>query len=152
MSCKRVELLLPATVDNRLDGAQQREVDEHLAGCAACTADLDAMRDARVALATCGPAEPPAGLADRIARSVRLAQPDNTPASFWERFVPIAWPTALGASVAAIVLVAVMLTSGGEPTKTATETAPADPIEQVATAVNNANVQLASNVYGLDID
>lgn len=150
MSCRRVELLLPAAVDERLDPGQRSEVEGHLTRCATCADALAVMRDARAALAACGPAEPPPHLAERISRSVRAAAGADAAPSFWDRFIPIAWPTALAASAAAVVLVALLL-RGGDPTTAADESGPtADPVEQVATGDNNTDEQVALNVLGME--
>jgi|GEM_PF-2190387 len=150
MSCRRTEFLLPAAVDDRLDSAQRDELSRHLAGCEACAAALAAMRDARAALVGCGPAEPPADLAERISRSVRAATGADATPSFWDRFVPIAWPTALAASIAAAVLVVMMLRGGDNTPARAGRQRVTDPVEQAANTSTDNDEQLALNVLGME--
>ncbi len=51
MTCDEARLLLHALIDGELDAGHVREVEAHLAGCAACSAELSAERELKRALA-----------------------------------------------------------------------------------------------------
>jgi anti-sigma factor RsiW len=51
MTCDEAELLLHALIDGELDAGHAREVEDHIAGCAHCTAQLAAYREMGKALA-----------------------------------------------------------------------------------------------------
>jgi len=81
-------------------------------------------------------------------------QQDHSP-SFWQRFVTVAWPAAVGATVAAAILIALVVRQPSPATESSVKvTVPADPVEQVSTDDTNANntVQIASSVLGMEID
>jgi anti-sigma factor (TIGR02949 family) len=44
MTCDEARILLHALIDGELDAGHAREVEDHIAGCAACAAQLDAYR------------------------------------------------------------------------------------------------------------
>ena len=69
MRCELVRPLLPELADGPLREAGEAEA--HLAGCAACTAELDRYRSLVAQLGDLRTVtfEPPAGLADRIVRA-----------------------------------------------------------------------------------
>ena len=50
MDCKRAALLLEAYLDNELDRAEARELEQHVDGCAACRAALTRLGELRAAL------------------------------------------------------------------------------------------------------
>src|SRR5438445_2862654 len=52
MTCEEAEILLHALMDGELDAGHAREVEEHIAGCAACAAELAAYREMSQAMAT----------------------------------------------------------------------------------------------------
>src|SRR5437868_7312272 len=52
MTCDEAEILLHALMDGELDAGHAREVEEHIAGCAACAAELAAYREMSQAMAT----------------------------------------------------------------------------------------------------
>lgn len=52
MTCEEAEILLHALMDGELDAGHAREVEEHIAGCAACAAKLAAYREMSQAIAT----------------------------------------------------------------------------------------------------
>ena len=45
MTCDEAEILLHALIDGELDAGHAREVEEHIAGCPACAAELAAYRE-----------------------------------------------------------------------------------------------------------
>ena len=51
MTCEEVEILLHALMDGELDAGHAREVEEHIAGCPACAAQLAAYREMSQAIA-----------------------------------------------------------------------------------------------------
>jgi len=51
MTCDEAEILLHALMDGELDAGHAREVEEHIAGCAACAARLAAYREMSQAIA-----------------------------------------------------------------------------------------------------
>ena len=51
MTCDEAEILLHALMDGELDAGHAREVEEHIAGCAACAAQLAAYREMSQAIA-----------------------------------------------------------------------------------------------------
>ena len=52
MTCEEAEILLHALMDGELDAGHAREVEEHIAGCPACAAQLAAYREMSQAIAT----------------------------------------------------------------------------------------------------
>jgi anti-sigma factor RsiW len=51
MTCEEAEILLHALMDAELDAGHAREVEQHIAGCAACAAKLAAYREMSQAIA-----------------------------------------------------------------------------------------------------
>jgi anti-sigma factor RsiW len=51
MTCEEAEILLHALMDGELDAGHAREVEEHIAGCPACAAQLAAYREMSQAIA-----------------------------------------------------------------------------------------------------
>ena len=51
MTCDEAEILLHALIDGELDAGHAREVEEHIAGCPHCTAQLAAYREMSKAIA-----------------------------------------------------------------------------------------------------
>jgi anti-sigma factor RsiW len=51
MTCDEAEILLHALMDGELDAGHAREVEQHIAGCAACAAKLAAYREMSQAIA-----------------------------------------------------------------------------------------------------
>ena len=72
MNCEESNVLLHALVDGELDAGHAREVEAHVAACAACAERLQEVRDFRDAMA---PASlryrAPAGLRSRIVGNCR---------------------------------------------------------------------------------
>jgi anti-sigma factor RsiW len=52
MTCEEAKILLHALMDGELDAGHAREVEEHIAGCPACAAQLAAYREMSQAIAT----------------------------------------------------------------------------------------------------
>jgi anti-sigma factor RsiW len=71
MTCDEAKLLLHALIDGELDAGHTREVESHIATCAACTAELAAQREMKRVLAdTKLRYTAPAGLRARIEASL----------------------------------------------------------------------------------
>jgi anti-sigma factor RsiW len=54
MTCDEVEILLHALIDGELDAGHAREIEDHIAGCPACAAELAAYREMSKAIAGAG--------------------------------------------------------------------------------------------------
>ena len=88
MTCEAVRDLLSAHLDGELDEAERRVVEGHLAACAACAADREALRRT-VGLVKDLPRESaPAALADLV----RAALPPAGAASAADRSAPATSP------------------------------------------------------------
>jgi anti-sigma factor RsiW len=74
MTCDEAEILLHALIDGELDAGHAREVEDHIAGCPHCTAQLQAYREMSKAIADADLryAAPP-GLRRRIEASLPQA-------------------------------------------------------------------------------
>lgn len=66
------ESLLSAYLDGELAGAEERVVEDHLATCPGCRADLEGLRSVVVRLRDLQRATPPAALGHAVARRVAL--------------------------------------------------------------------------------
>ena len=64
--------VLNELVDGELDTAAQAEIERHLAGCAACRATVDDLREIRRVAASLDPRQPPARAWSRIERAIAL--------------------------------------------------------------------------------
>lgn len=82
MNCSECRLALHAHLDGELEIANARVVEEHLAGCAACTEESAALRSLGERLrAQAERPEPPAGFEERLRASLRAAAGDGAPSS-----------------------------------------------------------------------
>lgn len=78
MTCDEARMLLHALIDGELDAGHAREVEEHVAGCAACAAELAAFRDMGKALAGADLRyQAPAALRRRIEASLPQSRAPN---------------------------------------------------------------------------
>ncbi|MFT4116206.1 anti-sigma factor family protein [Bradyrhizobium sp.] len=106
MNCDEATTLLHALLDNELDAGHAREVEAHIAGCPACTAEFAAQRDMKRVLADTNLRyAAPASLRARIEAS--LPQPQRQPSrrSVLRSFAMGSAVSALAASgVVAVVL------------------------------------------------
>jgi anti-sigma factor RsiW len=110
MTCDEAEILLHALIDRELDAGHAREVEDHIAGCAACAAELAAYREMSksVAAADLRYAAPPQ-LRRRIEAALPQSQAPNRRA--------VLRGFAMGSAVSAIAatgLVAIVLRSDDE--------------------------------------
>jgi anti-sigma factor RsiW len=107
MTCDEAEILLHALMDGELDAGHAREVEEHIAGCAACAAKLAAYREMSQAIATANiKYTAPLALRRRIEAS--LPQPQVQPPSRRAVLRGFAMGSAVSA-IAATGLVAIVL-------------------------------------------
>jgi anti-sigma factor RsiW len=106
MTCDEAKILLHALLDNELDAGHAREVEDHIASCPACAAELATQREMQRVLAdTKLRYTAPAGLRARIEAS--LPQPQRQPSrrSVLRGFAMGSAVSALAASgVVAVVL------------------------------------------------
>lgn len=84
---------------------------------------------ARRLLASTGPAEPPPDLARRAADAALASAAAQPVPSFFERLIPVAWPTAALAAAAAIIL-SILTARASRP---APATTVDDPVGQLTT-------------------
>jgi len=111
MTCDEAEILLHALIDGELDAGHAREVEAHIAGCAACAAELAAYREMKKAVAGADLryTAPP-----QLRRRIEAALPQTTQAPS-RRAVLRGF--AMGSAVSAIAatgLVAIVLRSDDE--------------------------------------
>ena len=110
MTCDEAEILLHALIDGELDAGHAREVEDHIAGCAACAAELAAYRTMSKAIAGAGLRyTAPLALRRRIEASLPQSQAPSRRA--------VLRGFAMGSAVSAIAatgLVAIVLRSDDE--------------------------------------
>jgi hypothetical protein len=75
----RTEAATPQTADPQTADPQTAELLAHVAGCAACTADLEALRRVRDTLRALPPVPMPADVAERIEAALLAARASSTP-------------------------------------------------------------------------
>lgn len=109
--CDRRELVAPYAF-GALDDAEHEAFEEHLAGCADCVRELDAVRDALLVLAHAGgDSAPPASLRERVLTAIaQETRPEAKPTRAKRR----RWTLTLVPvfAVAAAVAIAVVLVTG----------------------------------------
>ena len=119
MNCAECEILLHALIDGELDAGHSRDVEAHVAGCAACAAKLKSFRALRDAMAAAELKEAaPAHLRSRIEAalplpSAQVIAPVIAPRKFFQPsrrtfFGGFAVGSALSAALAASLVLAVV--------------------------------------------
>jgi anti-sigma factor RsiW len=112
MTCDEAEILLHALIDGELDAGHAREVEDHIADCPNCTAQLAAYREMSQAIAGAGVRyTAPAQLRRRIEAS--LPQPQTNVPSRRSVLRGFAMGSAVSA-IAATGLVAIVLRNDDE--------------------------------------
>jgi anti-sigma factor RsiW len=115
MNCAQCQVLIHAQIDGELDAGHAADVEAHVATCASCAAELEALRVMREAMADAGLKESaPAHLRARI--EAALASPPRNTAGWlasriasWRDFLGgLTVGTALSAAVAATLVIAVI--------------------------------------------
>jgi anti-sigma factor RsiW len=105
MTCDEAKILLHALLDGELDAGHSREVEDHLATCPLCAAQLRGYRDMRQAMAATDLHKTaPAGLRQRI----EAAAPQPRATSRRSVLKGFAMGSVLSAAVAASVVVVVL--------------------------------------------
>lgn len=117
MTCVQATENLGAWIDGELAAAEEREIRAHVAGCAACTAETDALRQvagsARAWFRRSEGALPDlAGSRDRFIRTTLASGVLDAPAPWWRR--PAALRLAAAAAVLVLAAAGVLFLSGGE--------------------------------------
>ncbi len=142
MNCRECQNNLSDYLDDRLDQARRDHIDAHRRECAECERAYRLVRRTAEVLAAEGVAEPPDDLAARAARAALTAEPRGA-RSFFERWIPVAWPTAAVAAAAAILL---LVTS--PPQAPAASVADADPVSIVLDDVDGDDFE--GDVLGVE--
>jgi anti-sigma factor RsiW len=113
MNCAEAEILLHALIDGELDAGHTRDVEAHVANCAACTGKVRAFRAMRAAMADAALKErAPVSLRNRIEAALPppsaqiIAPRQFAPSRRWF-FGGFAAGTALSAALAASLVLAV---------------------------------------------
>jgi hypothetical protein len=87
MNCDQIQERLSEFLDNRLDDADRRKVEDHLASCPRCLPEAKQLRDGIKGVAGLPEVEPPAGFSQRVMARVREETAGST---LWERlFEPL---------------------------------------------------------------
>src|SRR3954452_20119803 len=110
MTCEETEVLLHALIDGELDAGHAREVEQHVAGCPRCAAELRAFREMHEAVsqADLRHVAPPA-----LRRQIKAALPQPRVTSRRSLLQGFAFGSAVSA-LAATGLVAIVLRSDDE--------------------------------------
>jgi anti-sigma factor RsiW len=103
MKCEAARPLLEGYLDGELERTAVDEIEAHLAGCAACRAELAALESLRGALRALPRERAPADLRARLAAIGELPAMDSTraatPGSWWKLAAAVVLGIAIGAGV-----------------------------------------------------
>ena len=100
MNCHEMKERLHDLLDGTLEEGEQRALERHLAGCAACARSHDELRALDAWARDLAPIAPAPGFADRV-----LARIEAEPApAVLEEQISIALPLAISAAVVAVAL------------------------------------------------
>jgi anti-sigma factor RsiW len=110
MSCNRIEERILPYVDGRLKASEQREVEKHLAGCAACRVRVNEFRAVSGLLDELPQIEPSAAFDARVRARV-AAEPVKQ--SWWAWFAPSP-RVAFAASMLLLATVWIGARTGGD--------------------------------------
>jgi len=147
MNCRECQKQLSDYVDDRLDASQRQAVDGHLGECAECKTSFGLLERARRVLASEGPAEVPGGLAERAALAAFAAERAQPARSFFDRWIPVAWPAAAVSAAAAVLL---LLTTTPRTTRSsAASVTNGDPVRVV---LDDGDNDLAGEVLGVEVN
>ena len=87
MKCTRVRSLLSLHLDDALEIAQARQINEHMVDCGACRSEFASLRQTRTILSSVGRKQAPADLALRLRIAVSRENATNRASqSGWWRF------------------------------------------------------------------
>jgi anti-sigma factor RsiW len=113
MTCDEAEILLHALIDGELDAGHARDVEDHIAGCSNCAAQLKAYREMSQAIAGAGVRyTAPAELRQRIEASLPQPRMQIKPQTLAPNRRSVLRGFAMGSAVSAIAatgLVAIVL-------------------------------------------
>jgi len=105
MECREVQPRLADYSVGLLNPRQGAQIDAHLAACAACTREWQALQDVMGLVEQFGALEPPPGLWHGVYNRIVEDAPASAPASLWQRLR--ARPArAIGSAFAAVSLAA----------------------------------------------
>lgn len=107
MTCQTVSDLLPLLDDPELSAEERQAVAAHVAACARCAAELEAVRRAREALRPLRSVALPAGGPERVITAARAARRGVPPA--WRRFAAALGSVPAGGWLAAAAVVAFLI-------------------------------------------
>ncbi len=109
MRCEQFRELISAYIEQSIAPPLAAKMEEHSAGCSACRAELEDMRQLWQMMAQARRVEPPASLHARIMQEVAASAPVQPALRWWE----LAWRPrfAFAAAAAVLVLAALMLWS-----------------------------------------
>lgn len=137
MKCKDVEKGLIAFVDERASATERRDVEAHLAGCAACRTRVEQFRSISNLLGEVPALEPSFGFDARVRQRV-AAEPQR--ASWFAWFVPQARLALSAAMLVALTVWMVKLPASRPPAPTPQPTAATAPSEQDFDAIKDLGV------------
>ena len=107
MTCAERREALIAYLDEELGATERAELENHLEGCEACRAALEAERRLSSALAALPSVEPPRDFEARF--WARVAREREAPAGFFERLLTRRLALTLGGAAAAVVAIVLAL-------------------------------------------
>lgn len=134
MSCLRASKLISSHIDGSVDPEKAAWLHAHLQECPACQRELHTLRRLGELAASEGPAEPATGLTDRIMAGIPAAAGHAREDAPVDRWVQLAWPSAVAAVAAALVVTFVSLASDSK------NVAVEDPIGAIAEAEPSAGL------------
>jgi anti-sigma factor RsiW len=105
MTCERIEGQLIAYLDGRARAQERREVEQHLAACAACRTRAEEMRAVWGLLADVPAADPSAWFDARLRQ--RIAAAPNP--AWWQRWLP---QPSLALATLALLVMGLVVSSG----------------------------------------
>ena len=117
MRCEQATGTLWGLVDGGLSARVARKVEEHVAGCAGCWEELEALRELDAALAGEARVDPPRGMAAEVARraAARAMVRRRVMVPRWLEALTLAGASAAGAAVGLIGAWVVGLTAAMGP-------------------------------------
>lgn len=146
MNCDGVRKLLGRLRDGEIEAGLAVEVRNHLSGCPTCQAEQAYLERLGDALRAEFFVPEPDGLAERAFQAAMAAGP--TPRSFLATLLPMAWPVAVAATAAALVLVGWTLVASLTPSRSE-----ADLLDGVLGASSSEQVQdVLQGALGLEAD
>ena len=105
MKCEDIKELLTEYLDGELPADDAAAVEEHTAGCGACRAELDALRQTAALLKSLPKADAPSGLAQNVTASLDREVADHRRAALMRWMHVGGWLSAAAAVIIVIQLV-----------------------------------------------